>query len=54
MGYLLDTHVALVETLEYHHRDLFDRLLIALAIADDLTFLSADENVTKYEVKRVW
>ena len=47
-------HVHLVETLPFHHRDPFDRLLIATAIADDMTFLSADENVAKYDVKWLW
>ena len=47
-------HVRPVETLPYHHRDPFDRLLIATAIAEDMTFLSADENVVKYNVKWLW
>jgi len=47
-------HVRLIETLPYHHRDPFDRLLIATAIAEDLTFLSADENVPKYDVQWLW
>ena len=47
-------HVRPVETLPYHHKDPFDRLLIATAIAEDMTFLSADENVAKYDVKCLW
>ena len=47
-------HVRPVETLPYHHRDPFDRLLIATAIAEDMTFLSADENTPKYSVKWLW
>ena len=47
-------HVRPVETLPYHHRDPFDRLLICTAMAEDMTFLSADENVPKYEVKWLW
>ena len=49
-----ESHVELVEKLEYHHRDPFDRLLIATAIAEDMTFLSSDENVAKYDVKYLW
>ena len=49
-----ESHIKLVEELEYHHRDPFDRLLIATAIAEDMTFLSADENVPKYDVKWLW
>jgi PIN domain nuclease of toxin-antitoxin system len=47
-------HVRLVEILPYHHRDPFDRLLIATAIVEGMTFLSADENVPKYEVNWLW
>jgi len=47
-------HVRQVEILPYQHRDPFDRLLIAAAAADDMTFVSADENVLKYDVKWLW
>ena len=47
-------HIRLVEALPYHHRDPFDRLIIATVIAEDMTFLSADENVSKYNVKWLW
>lgn len=49
-----EAHIEQVERLEYHHRDPFDRLLIAAAIAEDMTFLSSDENVPKYDVKWLW
>ena len=47
-------HVVPVETLPFYHRDPFDRLLIAVAVAEDMTFISADENVSKYDVRRLW
>lgn len=47
-------HVRPVETLPYHHKDPFDRLLIATAMAEDMTFLTADENAPKYGVKLLW
>jgi PIN domain nuclease of toxin-antitoxin system len=47
-------HVRPVETLPYHHRDPFDRLLITTAMSEGMTFLSADENVSKYEVNWLW
>ena len=49
-----ESHVEQVEKLEYHHRDPFDRLLIASAISYDMTFISADENVPRYDVKWLW
>jgi len=47
-------HVRPVETLPFHHRDPFDRQLIATAIAEDMTFVSADGNARKYNVKWLW
>ncbi|UTC76340.1 type II toxin-antitoxin system VapC family toxin [Treponema sp. OMZ 792] len=36
------------------HNDLFDRILIAQAIENDLTIVTADENIPLYDVKTVW
>jgi len=36
------------------HRDPFDRLLIAQAIAEELALVSADETVGRYPVKVLW
>jgi PIN domain nuclease of toxin-antitoxin system len=41
-------------TLEYHHGDPFDRLLIAQAIAEDMTVLSADQYFEQYPVRVMW
>ena len=51
---LAPRHIQPIETLPFHHRDPFDRLLIATAMVEDMTFLSADENVPKYNVKWLW
>ena len=40
--------------LPFIHKDPFDRLLISIALADDLTIITADENIQKYNVKWVW
>jgi len=36
------------------HRDPFDRLLIATAKTEDMTILTADEAIYKYDVKTLW
>ena len=41
-------------TLPMHHRDPFDRLLIAQAQTESLTLLSRDEMFASYEVLLVW
>lgn len=47
-------HTAKLEKLPFHHRDLFDRLLIAQAISEKLTIVSADRVFSKYKVKLLW
>jgi PIN domain nuclease of toxin-antitoxin system len=41
-------HILTLENLPPHHRDPFDRLLIAQAISEDLTLLSADAVFSSY------
>ncbi|MDR2898497.1 MAG: PIN domain-containing protein [Spirochaetaceae bacterium] len=36
------------------HRDPFDRLLIATAITDNISLLTADEHIHKYDVNWNW
>jgi PIN domain nuclease of toxin-antitoxin system len=40
--------------LPLHHRDLFDRLLVAQAQSLKLPILSADAALDQYDVRRVW
>jgi PIN domain nuclease of toxin-antitoxin system len=43
-------HVAAVQLLPDHHRDPFDRMLIAQAITEGLTLISADYRVAVYDL----
>ena len=45
---LTNTHILQLETLPLHHRDPFDRMLIAQAISEPLIFLTADKNLQHY------
>ena len=47
-------HAARVATLPFHHRDPFDRLLVAQALEEDLAVVTADPVFAKYGVNRVW
>jgi len=40
--------------LPFHHRDPFDRLLVAQAIVEQITFVSHDPIFDQYGVKRLW
>jgi len=46
-------HADLLRKLPWHHRDPFDRMLIAQAIAEQLTVLTADPHFTAYGVDLV-
>jgi PIN domain nuclease of toxin-antitoxin system len=47
-------HALLVEGLPFHHRDPFDRLLVAQAIRENLIVVGADRSFDKYGVRRLW
>ena len=47
-------HALLVEGLPFHHRDPFDRLLVAQAIRENLIVIGADRSFDKYAVRRLW
>ncbi|MDR2543562.1 MAG: type II toxin-antitoxin system VapC family toxin [Treponema sp.] len=49
-----DDHLTALEELPMHHRDPFDRLIIATAITEDMTLITVDENTPKYEVSHIW
>ena len=47
-------HLAALMDLPYHHRDLFDRLLVAQCTADDLALVTCDSAFSAYDVRRIW
>lgn len=47
-------HAVKVYDLPSHHRDPFDRLIIAQAIIEDLTILTSDRAFAKYPVEVIW
>jgi PIN domain nuclease of toxin-antitoxin system len=47
-------HADAVRSLASHHRDPFDRLLIAQAQAEDLTIVTHDEVFKRYDVAVRW
>jgi len=48
------SHALHVHTLPLHHRDPFDRLLIAQAQLDNLPILTADPQIALYAIRTVW
>lgn len=47
-------HAAVVAELPFHHRDPFDRLLVAQAMVEGVPLVSADEPLDAYPIRRIW
>lgn len=47
-------HAVRVATLPLHHRDPFDRLLVAQSLVEELPLLSKDDRFDAYGVVRLW
>jgi PIN domain nuclease of toxin-antitoxin system len=47
-------HVSGVLELPFHHRDPFDRMLVAQAMVEGTPILSADKSFDAYGVQRLW
>jgi len=48
------SHIKHVENLPFIHRDPFDRMLVATAMAEGMTILTPDGNIQKYNVLWIW
>lgn len=47
-------HAAVQSALPWHHRDPFDRALVAQAIVEHLTVVSCDTSFDAYNTARIW
>ena len=47
-------HCIEVVDLPFHHRDPFDRVIIAQAMVEDMHILSRDSRLSGYEIDRIW
>ncbi|HSW55546.1 MAG TPA: type II toxin-antitoxin system VapC family toxin, partial [Ignavibacteriaceae bacterium] len=47
-------HLAVLENLEYHHRNPFDRILIAQCLVEKMSIISKDKTFSNYSIKRIW
>jgi PIN domain nuclease of toxin-antitoxin system len=45
------SHVLALDALPFHHKDPFDRLLIAQSVAADITLVTADDKFSAYPAK---
>jgi len=49
-----DEYIVKLFDLPLIHRDPFDRLIIATTITEDMTIITIDENIQKYDISWVW
>jgi PIN domain nuclease of toxin-antitoxin system len=47
-------HIAALISLPYHHRDPFDRMLVAQAAVEGAVLVSADPAMDAYGIQRIW
>jgi PIN domain nuclease of toxin-antitoxin system len=47
-------HTAMLANMPFHHRDPFDRLLVAQAIVEPMPLVSSDVALDSYGVNRLW
>ena len=49
-----DAHLLTYRNLPLHHRDPFDRMIIAQALSEKFTVIGSDSAFDAYGVKRIW
>lgn len=47
-------YLSCLSALPDYHKDPFDRLLLATAIAEGMTLVTSDENIRKYGIRCLW
>lgn len=47
-------HALVLQDLPWHHKDPFDRLLVAQAMVNQIPLLSADQQLSSYAIERLW
>ncbi|MCL2772890.1 MAG: type II toxin-antitoxin system VapC family toxin [Oscillospiraceae bacterium] len=43
-----------LQSLPNYHKDPFDRLIVSTAIAEDMTLITVDENIHRYDLSLLW
>jgi PIN domain nuclease of toxin-antitoxin system len=51
---VLPAHLHALQQLPHHHRDPFDRMLIAQSQAEQVALLTADTHIARYQVDVLW
>jgi PIN domain nuclease of toxin-antitoxin system len=47
-------HLNLISSLPVHHKDPFDRLIIAQSLTENLTVITKDSAFDAYNIQKIW
>ena len=47
-------YLDMITKIKKYHKDPFDHMIIATAIAEDMTLITADKNIHRYDVNWIW
>jgi PIN domain nuclease of toxin-antitoxin system len=47
-------HLSEISRMPFHHRDPFDRLLVAQSLSEEIPLLSNDDTLDSYGLERIW
>jgi len=51
---ILPEHIIKLSTLDYFHRDPFDRIIISQGLSENMVIISSDKVFDDYGVRRKW
>jgi PIN domain nuclease of toxin-antitoxin system len=51
---VLPAHLQTLQQLPHHHRDPFDRMLIAQSQAEQVALVTADAHIARYQIDVLW
>ena len=51
---ILPEHIIKLSSLDFHHRDPFDRIVIAQGLVENQVVVSRDKVFDKYGIRRIW
>jgi PIN domain nuclease of toxin-antitoxin system len=51
---IVPNHLISLSTLDFHHKDPFDRIIISQGISEEIQIISSDSIFNKYDVGLIW
>jgi PIN domain nuclease of toxin-antitoxin system len=48
------SHIYALQSLQFYHNDPFDRLIVAQTFVEEMILVSADNQLSQYDIKVIW